>query len=89
LMNKYHGNFSMAAAAYNAGPHRVRQWRPTANCLASDIWIDSIPFRETRRYVRTALFYYVIYQHRLGREIKPLESLLMDVPPNGRSSCTK
>ena len=88
LMNKYQQNFSMAAAAYNAGPHRVRQWRPTSDCLATDIWIDSIPFRETRRYVRTALFYYVIYQHRLGKDIKPLETLLASVPPNGQSSCT-
>ena len=87
LMGKYQQNFSMSAAAYNAGPHRVRQWRPAKDCVETDIWIDSIPFRETRRYVRTALFYYVIYQHRLGEEIKPLEKLLAPVPPNGRSSC--
>ena len=87
LMKKYHGNFPMAAAAYNAGPHRVRQWRPQSSCLASDIWIDSIPFRETRRYVRTALFYYVIYQHRLGLEVKPLREMLLGVPAASNTQC--
>ena len=87
LMSKYHGNFPMAAAAYNAGPHRVRKWRPLTDCHASDIWIDSIPFRETRRYVRTALFYYVIYQHRLGLDVKPLREMMHDVPATGISHC--
>ena len=87
LMKKYAGNFPMAAAAYNAGPHRVRQWRPQTECVASDIWIDSIPFRETRRYVRTTLFYYVIYQYRLGMEVKPLRAMLTGVTPKNASSC--
>lgn len=87
LIKKYRRNFPMAAAAYNAGPHRVRQWRPQSSCLASDVWIDSIPFRETRRYVRTALFYYVIYQHRLGFEIKPLREMLLDIPATGSTQC--
>jgi len=73
----------MAAAAYNAGPHRVRQWRPIGECVAADIWIDSIPFRETRRYVRTAMFYYVIYQYRLGIETKPLKEMLQAISPSG------
>ena len=83
LMRKHGGSFPMAAAAYNAGPHRVRQWRPIAECVAADIWIDSIPFRETRRYVRTAMFYYVIYQYRLGIETKPLKEMLQAISPSG------
>ena len=87
LMKKYRDNFPMSAAAYNAGPHRVRKWRPERGCQPSDIWIDSIPFRETRRYVRTALFYYVIYQHRLGLDVKPLKEMMGEVPAAGLSNC--
>ena len=89
LLTKHGGSFPMAAAAYNAGPHRVRQWRPSGNCIDADIWIDSIPFRETRRYVRTTVFYYVIYQHRLGTPIKPVKEMLTRIPPSGgASSCS-
>ncbi|MEM7467619.1 MAG: transglycosylase SLT domain-containing protein [Pseudomonadota bacterium] len=88
LINKYNGSFPMAAAAYNAGPHRVRQWRPKSNCIAADIWIDSIPFRETRRYVRTALFYYAVYQHRLGLDINRLQNLMQSIRPRNDVACT-
>ena len=81
LISKHGGSFPMAAAAYNAGPHRVRQWRPSGSCVDADIWIDSIPFKETRRYVRTAVFYYVIYQYRLGTPIKPLLEMLTRISP--------
>lgn len=86
LITKYGGSFPMAAAAYNAGPHRVRQWRPNGTCLDADIWIDSIPFKETRRYVRTAVFYYVMYQYRLGTPIRPLPDMLTKIPPSGSAT---
>ena len=88
LISKHGGSFPMAAAAYNAGPHRVRQWRPNGSCVDADIWIDSIPFKETRRYVRTAVFYYVVYQYRLGVPIKPVREMLSKIPPSGSAkSC--
>lgn len=83
LLRRYSGSLPMAAAAYNAGPHRVRQWRPAGDCQPADVWIDSIPFRETRRYVRTALFYYVVYQHRMEKQIKPLSNMMQAIPPSG------
>jgi soluble lytic murein transglycosylase len=68
----------LAAAAYNAGPHRVERWLPSHR-TAADIWVATIPFRETRRYVRRVLAYRLIYDHRLGREIRPLSALLRPV----------
>jgi soluble lytic murein transglycosylase len=79
MLERYDGNFVMAAAAYNAGPHRVRQWQK-ATCIAADVWIEMIPFTETRRYVRRALFYTAVYEWRLGREITRLSSVMPPVP---------
>lgn len=79
MIARFGGNFVMAAAAYNAGPHRVRQWQ-RATCIAADVWIETIPFTETRRYVRRALFYSAVYEWRLGREITRLSSVMPPVP---------
>ena len=79
MLARYDGNFAMAAAAYNAGPHRVRQWQG-GTCTAAEIWIDTIPFTETRRYVRRAFFYAAVYEWRLGRDITPLTSVMPPIP---------
>jgi soluble lytic murein transglycosylase len=55
----------LATAAYNAGPHRVLSWLPKQS-QASDIWIETVPFRETREYLKRVLAYTVIYSYRLG-----------------------
>lgn len=66
LVDQFNKNFALAAAGYNAGPHRVQRWLPVGKSLDSDIWVEIIPFRETRRYVRYVLGYAVIYQQRLN-----------------------
>lgn len=57
----------LATAAYNAGPHRVARWLPD-HTLDADIWVETIPFRETRTYVQRVMAYAVIYEKRLGRK---------------------
>ncbi len=64
--NQFQGNRILASAAYNAGPGRVRQWLRGAEHLPFDIWIESIPFDETRQYVQNVLTYAVIYGEKLG-----------------------
>ncbi len=83
MLNRFGGSFSLAAAAYNAGPHRVRTWLPKSGCVPADIWIDTIPFTETRRYVRRASFYATVYQWRLKEIIQPLTNRLTDAAPIG------
>jgi soluble lytic murein transglycosylase len=58
-------NMILATAAYNAGPHRVKQWLPKHGKLATDVWIETVPFYETREYVKAVLVYRLIYQHHL------------------------
>lgn len=82
LLERFGGNFVMAAAAYNAGPHRVERWRPVSEPLDADVWVETIPFRETRRYVAAVLAYAVIYQQRMNREPAPLADYMPAVPPS-------
>ena len=85
MLDRFNGNLAMAAAAYNAGPHRVEAWRPQSNCIAADVWVDTIPFTETRRYVRNVLFATALYQMRLKENIKPLRERLAEVTAENHS----
>ncbi|MEM7251818.1 MAG: transglycosylase SLT domain-containing protein [Pseudomonadota bacterium] len=71
---------ALASAAYNAGPHRVRRWLPQGRSLAADIWIEAVPFRETRSYVKRVLAYQAIYEQQLGRKPTRLIDILKPVP---------
>ena len=70
LIKQYDGNRVLALAAYNAGPNRVRRWSEGNMSVAR--WVDTIPFKETREYVRAVLAYNVIYRLKSG---KPAEML--------------
>ncbi|MBG6495466.1 transglycosylase SLT domain-containing protein [Pseudomonas aeruginosa] len=63
---QFNGNRVLASAAYNAGPGRVRQWLKDTRHLAFDVWIETIPFDETRQYVQNVLSYAVIYGQKLN-----------------------
>lgn len=75
MHRRFDGNPVPATAAYNAGPGRVSSWLPAAP-MDADLWIATIPFRETRGYVRRVLAYRLLYDHRLGRKIRPLFELM-------------
>lgn len=66
LMDKMDSNTVLATASYNAGWRRVRNWIPEDQPLAADIWIETIPFKETRNYVKAVLAYKQIYHYLLG-----------------------
>ena len=66
------GNKVLATAAYNAGPHRVRGWLPADEPLPTALWVDTIPFTETRGYVRGVLAFATVYDARRERPITPL-----------------
>ncbi|MFN7097237.1 MAG: transglycosylase SLT domain-containing protein, partial [Gammaproteobacteria bacterium] len=68
LLNSNSVNPALAAAAYNAGPGRIKQWLPLVGSVDLDVWVDSIPYSETRNYVKHVLTYMIIYQHLLNKD---------------------
>jgi soluble lytic murein transglycosylase len=81
LEQRYGGHPVLASAAYNAGPGRVRRWLPGAGTVDSDVWIETVPFNETRGYLRAVLAYQIIYARRLGEDALRLRDLMPAVPP--------
>jgi soluble lytic murein transglycosylase len=75
LLNKTQNNPIIATAAYNAGPNRVAHWLPEQS-IPTDIWVESIPFKETRKYVKNVIAYQAIYASHMGREDKLINSIL-------------
>ena len=67
LMARYDGNRALAAAAYNAGEGRVRRWRQDAEQMPTQVWIERIPFRETRDYVKGVIAFDCVYSRLLGQ----------------------
>lgn len=80
LLDKFDGQVALAAAGYNAGPHRVKRWRPDKP-MAMDIWIETIPFDETRKYVSIVLANALIYQKRLNKGGLMMKDFLSKVQP--------
>lgn len=65
-LDQFGGNPVLASAAYNAGSHRVRSWLPADGSMEADAWIETIPFNETREYVKRVMTYKLLYEIRLG-----------------------
>lgn len=75
LLTRYQNNRLLALAAYNAGMNRVDTWLQEMPDLPFDIWIESIPFRETRDYVQAVLAYRVIFASLYGQDTSDLAML--------------
>ena len=79
MLARFGDNPVLATAAYNAGPHRVKRWLPRDGAMPADVWIDSIPFRETRKYVRRVLASDVVFDWRMNGEPRPLSARMPPV----------
>ena len=66
LLRRFSGNEVLATAAYNAGEERVDGWLPDAGSLPADVWIDTIPYTETRNYVHRVMAHTVMFDYRLN-----------------------
>jgi len=66
LEARYAGQSPLAIAAYNAGEHRVDRWIKKAQGIPMDVWIETIPFSETRNYVKNVLAFRHVYAEKLN-----------------------
>jgi soluble lytic murein transglycosylase len=74
------GHEVLASAAYNAGPRRAQRWRD-ATPIEGAIYVETIPFGETRRYVKKVMANAVIYAALLGEPRISLHARLGVIPP--------
>ena len=83
VLDDFAGSMPMAAAAYNAGPGRPRQWRGQAGAPTLDaaIWAENIPFTETRDYVKKVLSNATNYAAILTEQPQSLKARLGTVGP--------
>lgn len=58
----------LIAAAYNAGPKQVVYWLRKHPPKAIDVWIETLPWQETRNYLKNVMAFYVVYQYRLNQK---------------------
>ncbi|MBL0421697.1 lytic transglycosylase domain-containing protein [Ramlibacter sp. AW1] len=80
VLDDFEGSMPMAAAAYNAGPNRPRNWRngPVMDAAA---WAETVPFHETRDYVKKVLANTTLYAALLSGQPQSLKSRLGTVGP--------
>ena len=62
LMARFDGRMSASIARYNAGPHVVSGWLEEPTAVEDDIWVESIPYDQTRGYVKRVLRSYHAYR---------------------------
>lgn len=79
MRDRFDGHIALATAAYNAGPSPVLRWRKQRPLDPIDVWIETIPYFETREYVARILAFSVIYDWRLQGEARSLASRLGQV----------
>ena len=85
VLDEFEGQMAMAAGAYNAGPSRVRNWR-IGPLLDGPIWIENIPFNETRDYVKKVLANTTVYAALISGTPQSLKKRLPAVGPRQTDS---
>jgi soluble lytic murein transglycosylase len=69
-LSKRFGNHPiLMAAAYNAGPKQLQYWLKNHPPKKMDIWIETLPWQETRNYLKNVVAFYTVYQYRM--QLKP------------------
>jgi soluble lytic murein transglycosylase len=84
-LDDFEGSMPMAAAAYNAGPGRPRNWR-NGPVLEAAIWIENIPFTETRDYVKNVLANTNNYAAALTGQAQKPSSRLAPIGPRAATA---
>ena len=80
LYDDLNGSAVLATAGYNAGPGRARRWQADTP-LEGAVYTETIPFTETREYVKKVLANAMHYSRLLGTPSKPLKERLGTIPP--------
>ena len=80
VLDELYSHQALASAAYNAGPGRPQRWRDVKPMEAA-IFAESIPFNETRDYVKKVISNAVIYQALFTGRPASIKDRLPLIPP--------
>lgn len=80
LLERFDGQWPLALAAYNAGPGAAQRWRPQ-QALDADIWIENIPYNETRNYVQRILWHTLVFGWLVDGSAQDTRQWLQPVRP--------
>jgi soluble lytic murein transglycosylase len=87
LLDRYGNQLDLCLAAYNAGPVSVARWLPLQS-VDADVWIENIPYGETRSYLQHVFEHIVAYAVVRGAEPPRLSALLPVVMPVNAAAVT-
>lgn len=80
LIDRFNGQTIVALAGYNAGPRAAARWLPPQS-IDPDVWIENIPYNETRNYVQRILWHNVVFGWRRTGEAQDADRWLARVAP--------
>lgn len=81
VRNRLYDHPVLATAAYNAGYTRVKRWLPQKDAIDADLWIETLPYDETRDYIERVMAYTIIYDWRLNASHKTLKQFMPPIIP--------
>jgi soluble lytic murein transglycosylase len=81
VLAEFHGSMPLAAAAYNAGPSRARAWRNSGPTPEGAVWVENVPFSETRDYVKKVLSNTIDYAAILSGQPQSIKARLDTIGP--------
>jgi soluble lytic murein transglycosylase len=87
LLQDYRQNPVLVSGAYNAGPNAVQRWLDDRPMVEAAIWIETLPYYETRDYIPRVLAFTTIYDWRLGGTVKRI-SMRMPHIESGKIAVT-
>ncbi len=80
VLESFESSYPLTAAAYNAGPSRSRRWREGPE-LEAAIWVENIPFNETRDYVKKVISNSTLYAAMFTLQAQSIKARLPKVGP--------
>ncbi len=63
LLKTFDGNMLLATAAYNVGPTRIKNYKSLYQRLPKDVWVDILPWKETRDYIKSVSLARTVYAY--------------------------
>ncbi|WP_218043070.1 lytic transglycosylase domain-containing protein [Steroidobacter gossypii] len=85
LVDRFSGQTLVALAGYNAGPNAAARWLPSES-LDPDIWVENIPYNETRNYVQRILWHNVVFSWLKTGEPQKVDAWLARIAPLGEAA---